>query len=72
MLSNNGDGTYTLGPADVMCIFKLPTGRHHVAILEESPMPGPPQPLDALSFLRLRSKMHHTGGAETLEAEGWG
>lgn len=67
MLVNNGDGTYTMGPADVMCIFRLPTGRYHLVILEESPMPGPIQSLDSLSVIRLKSRGHHTDGAETLE-----
>lgn len=63
----NEDGTYTLGPADVLCIFRLPTGRFHVTLLEEQPMPGPIQPIEELNFIRLKSKMHHTVGADTLE-----
>lgn len=67
MLINNGNGTFAMGPADVICVFRLPTGRHHVAILEENPMPGPMGPIDELSIIRLKSKGHHTTGAETLE-----
>ncbi len=67
MIIQNDDGTCTMGPADIICIFRLPSGRYHVAILEEHPMPGPVQPIESLDFIRLKSKMHHTTGAETLE-----
>lgn len=30
-------------------------------------MPGPIVPVDKLEVVRLKSKMHHTEGAETLE-----
>lgn len=67
MIINNGDGTLTMGPADVICVFRLPTGRYHLAILEEKPMPGPLVPIDELDIVRLKSDGHHTIGAETLE-----
>lgn len=67
MIINNGDGTYTMGPADVICIFRLPSGWYHMAVLEENPMPGPIKPIGECDFIRLKSKMHHTEGAETLE-----
>ncbi|MDO8408156.1 MAG: hypothetical protein Q7S95_02890 [bacterium] len=67
MLIGNNDGTYVAGPADIACIFRLPGGRYHIAVLEEYPMPGPPKSVDELDFIRLKSKMHHTAGAETLE-----
>lgn len=67
MFMSNGDGTFTLGPTDVLCIFRLPTGRYHVVILEEKPIPGPIRNIRELEFIRLKSKGHHTTGARTLE-----
>ena len=67
MLINNGDGTFILGPADIICIYRLPDGRYHLAVLEERPMPGPIKPIEELSFIRLKSSMHHTSGAETIQ-----
>lgn len=61
------DGTYVAGPADILCILKLPAGTFHVAFFEEHPMPGPIRPIDELDVLRLKSKAHHTIGGKTLE-----
>lgn len=67
MLIPQENGTVSAGPADILCILKLPTGRFHPAFFEEHPMPGPIKPIEELSFVRLKSKMHHTSGMETLE-----
>jgi hypothetical protein len=67
MLIPNKENTFVGGPADVICILKLPTGRFHVAFFEEHPMPGPVKPIAELPFIKLKSNMHHTGGADTLE-----
>jgi hypothetical protein len=68
MLIDNGDGTYTAGPLDVMFIYHhVGAGTYHPAFYEERPMPGPVAPHDELEFVRLFSKMHHTQGAPTLE-----
>ena len=53
------------GPLDILCILKLPAGTFHAAFFEEYPLPGPLMP--AASLVRLKSKMHHTAGASTLE-----
>ncbi|MDP3726401.1 MAG: hypothetical protein Q8R36_04365 [bacterium] len=66
MLIENGDNTYLAGPADILCILKLPTGTFHVAFFEEKPMPGPIRPINELDGIRLKSKMHHTVGGKTL------
>jgi len=67
MLMDRGNGTKGAGPADIICILKLPAGTYHVAFLEENPLPGPIQPIAELPAIRLKSKMHQTIGAPTLE-----
>jgi hypothetical protein len=68
MRLDNGDGTWTFGPLDIICILKhVETGRFHVAIFEERPMPGPVPNVSDMKFIRLKNGMHHTTGAETLE-----
>lgn len=68
MLIDNGDGTYIVGPLDVLCILRhAETGRFHAAFFEEMPMPGPVPPADEVEVIRLKSKMHHTEGSDTLE-----
>lgn len=68
MLINNGDGTFTAGPLDVLCILhNVKKGRFHAAFFEESPFPGPVPDVDDVKVVRLKSKAHHTEGAETLE-----
>lgn len=65
MLIQNSDGTCTGGRKDVICILNdLNTGKYHVSFFEESPFPGGQKDL---SFVRLKSKMHHTYGSETIE-----
>jgi len=64
-----GDGTHLLGPLDVAFIARnIDTGRFHVIVFEEKPMPGPVPDTKDTKLVRLRSSMHHTEGAETLEA----
>jgi hypothetical protein len=67
MLINEGDGTYTAGRADIICILQLPTNTYHVAFFEEHPMVGQIKPVEQEEFFRLKSKMHHTQGSPTLE-----
>lgn len=68
MLLDNGDGTYMAGPLDVICILQdEDTGRFHAAFFEEHPLPGPVESVEETSTVRLFSRMHHTGGADTLE-----
>lgn len=66
MLIANGDGTYTGGPLDVICVLvDVTTGRFHAAYFEERPMPGPIPGVTDDRPVRLMSKMHHTEGADT-------
>jgi len=66
MLLSNGDGTYVAGPFDLMGVLHdRATGRYHACVWEEKPLPGGEQ---LTSTVRLKSKMHHTEGAKTLEA----
>ena len=69
MLIGNEDGSNTAGPLDVLCILHDAEGskRFHPAFIEERPMPGPIQPPKDMTFARMESKMHHTGGFATLE-----
>jgi hypothetical protein len=67
MLIEKDGGMLLAGPADMVCILKLPAGTFHVAFFEEHPMPGPVQPINELPVIRLRSKMHHTSGSPTFE-----
>jgi len=64
MLIKDGD-KYHAGNFDVIGIMKdTSTGRFHACVWEEHFMPGPEQPE---TFVRLKSKMHHTAGADTYE-----
>src|SRR4051794_9701033 len=68
MLIANGDGTFIGGPLDVLVLLRdVNTGRFHACFAEEAPMPGPIGDVGALSFVRLKSKRHHTEGAATRE-----
>lgn len=68
MLIAMNDGTYTGGPLDALMVLRnVETGRFHAAFFEEMPFPGPVIPVDRIEAVRLRSKMHHTEGAETFE-----
>lgn len=67
MLIENGDGTYTGGPLDVLVIlYDVNTKRFHAAFFEERLFPGPTPSVEETRSVRLVSKMHHTGGSETL------
>lgn len=66
MLIRNADGTYDGDRFDVIGILKdSSTGRFHACIWLEAPMPGLPDPDP--NAIRLKSKMHHTIGADTFE-----
>lgn len=68
MLISNGDGTYRAGALDVLMILHhVVAGTYHAAIFEEAPPPGPVQDLGSVRVVRLRSRMHHTTGAPSLE-----
>jgi len=68
MLLRNEDGTYTADARDVIVIlFRPDTKRYHVAFYEWHPLPGELSREKPLEILRLKSKMHHTLGAETRE-----
>jgi hypothetical protein len=68
MLIQNEDGTFTAGSLDVFCILRdETTGRFHPAFFEESPLPGPVEAAAETIVVRLKSKMHHTVGFESLE-----
>ncbi len=67
MLIKKQDDTCMAGPLDIICIMKLPSGTYHVAFLEESPFPGEVLAPKDTPFVRLKSKMHHTVGAQTFE-----
>lgn len=56
------------GPLDIICIlYNVATKRYHVAFLEEKPLPGKVLSVDETPLVRLKSRMHHTEGTETLE-----
>ena len=66
MLIENGDGTFIGGPFDVLTILHdRRANRFHAAFFEEKPMPGPIEKNPTV--IRLKSKMHHTGGSPDLE-----
>lgn len=68
MLMQTGPTTFTAGSLDVHLILHNKfTGRYHPAFFEEQPLPGPVKPSNEEQVVRLRSKMHHTAGFETLE-----
>lgn len=68
MMVNNGNGTFTAGPLDVLLILHdVGNDTYHPAFFEEAPMPGPVPDYWEVSVVRLKSKMHHTEGAKTLE-----
>ncbi len=69
MLIEKGDGTFTGGEGDVICILELPEGTFHTAFFEEHPMPGQVKPIAEEDFLRLKSRMHRTEGSKTLGEE---
>ena len=67
MLIDNGDGTCTGGPLDVLTILHdVAKNRFHAAFFEEMPLPGPVKDVQDTEIVRLRCKMHHTVGAGDL------
>lgn len=62
-----GDGQgYITGPYDVLGIMQdVSTGRFHACLWLEAPLPS--QHGESDSIVRLKSKFHHTAGAETFE-----
>lgn len=61
----NKDGTLTMSPYDLIGILKdTSTGRFHACLWLDSPPSS--ASLEDIS-VRLKSKFHHTIGAETLE-----
>ena len=68
MMINNGNGTFTAGGLDVLCILHdVNTDRYHAAFFEEHPLPGEVKSIEETDIVRLKSKMHHTTGSTTLE-----
>lgn len=68
MLIATGDGKFAADPKDILVILFHPgTKRFHVAFFEWKPLPGEMSRETPLEVVRLRSKMHHTTGAETFE-----
>jgi len=68
LISNGPDGTFTTGHLDVLLILHhVEAGTYHAAFFEEAPPPGPVQDVGDVAIVRLRSKLHHTTGASTLE-----
>jgi hypothetical protein len=53
------------GPLDCVYILRdVNTDKYHPCYFEERPFPGPID--DSKGFFRLKSKMHHTTGFESL------
>lgn len=68
MLIKNDDDTFTGGPLDLLAIFSDPkTGRFYAGFLEEKPMPGQAYWEGGNKAVRLKSKMHHTVGSDTID-----
>lgn len=71
MLLERGDGTFDGGMLDVICILHdRTTDKYHAAFFEEHPLPSQAGiPINELPMVRLMSKMHHTDGSDSFEAE---
>lgn len=68
MFIKSADGACTSGPLDVILIYhNVNEGTFHPAVYMEAPMPGPVPDVGEASFVRLRSRMHHTAGFASLE-----
>lgn len=62
------DGTFDGGPLDIWTIlFNINTKRFHPVFFSESPLPGPVPSVEEIKVVRLKSRMHHTGGLDTFE-----
>jgi hypothetical protein len=71
VLIHSNNETCFAGPLDAILILRhAATGRYHVAFFEEQPPPGPRQAVDDVQVVRLKSRMHHTAGSDTLEGAG--
>ena len=68
MMKDNGNGTFTAGGLDVLCILHdVNTDRYHAAFFEEKPLPGKIKSIEETDIVRLQSKMHHASGSDTLD-----
>lgn len=68
MLMDNGNNTFTAGGLDVLCVlYDVNTDRYHAAFFEENPFPGEVKSIEETELVRLKSKMHHTSGSDTLD-----
>lgn len=68
MLIPINDKQYITGPLDVALIaVDSRTGRFHMMLFEEKPMPGERVAPEDCATVRLKSKLHHAQGVETLE-----
>ncbi len=68
MLIKAENDTFIGGPLDVITILHhSTTGRYHAAFFEELPLPGPVPDIQDTTVVRLKSKMHRTTGAESME-----
>ncbi len=68
LIETEKPGVYQAAALDILCILhNTETGRYHAAFFEEYPMPGPIPLVDETKIVRLKSKMHHTDGADTIE-----
>lgn len=68
LIEKEEKGKFIGGPLDVLCILHdITTGRYHAAFFEESPFPGPVKDVRKTDIVRLKSKMHHTTGSDSLE-----
>lgn len=68
LIATGGTPAYSAGPLDVVLVLRdVNSDRYHLAFFEHHPMPGPIVQYGELEVVRLKSKMHHTEGAETLE-----
>lgn len=68
MLIDNGNNTFTAGGLDMLCILHdVNTDKYHAAFFEESSLPGKIKSIEETDFVRLKSKIHHTSGSDTLD-----
>ena len=51
----------------LLMVDDVTTGKFHAAFFEEHSMPGDIKSIEETKIVRLKSKMHHTGGSDTIE-----
>lgn len=51
----------------IIVLHNAITDTYHAAYFTEAPMPGPLVPIEKLDTVRLKSRMHHTAGAPTID-----